>query len=235
MRPVWLAALACIALLLAAPGARAAFVVPPIQGHVTDTAGVLSPGDRADLEQRLTQWMDRKGVEIGVFVVGSLEGETIEDVAYKTFNSWRIGRDKLDNGVLLVIAAKEHRIRIETGKGIGGELTDLQASDIIQSRIAPRLREGRFHDAIADGSDAIAAALGSTQTPAEQPAPTYVPYVVIAFFVLFVLLRLFLVGGRPFFFWGGGGGGGGFRGGGGGGGYSGGGGRSGGGGASGGW
>jgi len=234
MRPFWLAALSCLALLLAAPGARAAFVVPPIQGHVTDTAGILSSDERADLEQRLTRWMDQDGVEIGVFVAGSLEGETIEDVAYKTFNSWRIGREKLDNGVLLVIAPKEHRARIETGKGIGGELTDLQASDIIQTRIAPRLREGHYHDAIADGTDAIAVALGSTQAPAAQKMPTYAPFAFIGILVLFVLLRFLFFRGRPFFFWGGPGGGFG-GGGGGGGGFSGGGGRSGGGGASGSW
>jgi uncharacterized protein len=242
MRPVWLTALACFALLLGASSARAAFVVPPIQGHVTDTAGVLSPDEHADLEQRLAQWMVEKGVEIGVFVVGSMEGETIEDVAYKTFNAWRIGRERLDNGVLLVIAPKEHGIRIETGKGIGGELTDLQASDIIQNRIAPQLRAGRYHDAIRDGTDGIAAALGSTQTPtgpAAQGVPSYGVFLMIAVFVLLALLRLFFFRGRSFLFWGGPGGGfgggGGGGGGEGGGGYSGGGGRSGGGGASGGW
>lgn len=234
MRPGWLAALACLALLLGAPGARAAFAVPAIEGHVTDAAHVLSFAERADLEQRLTRSMDQRGVEIAVFVAGSLGGETIEDVAYETFNSWRVGRDKLDNGVLLVIAPQERRVRIETGKGIGGQLTDLQASDIIDNRIAPRLREGRYHDAIADGCDAIAEILASSQSPA-QKMPKYAPFAFIALLILFVLVRLVFFRGRRVFFWGGPGGGGFGSGGGGGGGYSGGGGRSGGGGASGGW
>jgi uncharacterized protein len=237
MRPLWVATLVCVALLFGASRARAAFVVPPIQGHVTDTAGVLSADEHAELEQRLTGLMNQKGVEIGVLIVGAMEGETVEDVAYKTFNAWRIGRDKLDNGVLLVIAPNEHAIRIETGKGIGGELTDLQASDIIENRVAPQLRRGHYRDAVADGTDAIASALGSTQTPASptaQPAPHYVTFGTIALFVLIALVRLVFFRGRGIFFWGGGGGGMG-GGAGGGGGYAGGGGRSGGGGASGGW
>lgn len=234
MRAAWLAALACLALLLGAARAQAAFSVPPIQGHLTDNAGLLGADDHAEVEQRLTRLMDTSGVEIAVFVVGSLEGETIEDVAYKTFNTWRIGRDKLDNGVLLVIAPRERSLRIETGKGVGGQLTDLQASDIIEHRIAPRLRENLYREAIDDGVDAIAGALaGGPTTPVTQAPPGYVIALGLLLLLVFVLLR-FWVGG-PLFWFGGGGRGGGSRGGGGGGGYSGGGGRSGGGGASGRW
>jgi uncharacterized protein len=237
MRALWLGLIA-LAVLLASPAtARGAFVVPPIEGHVTDPAGVLTPEERADLEQRLAAHMARSGAEIAVFLVGSLQGETIEDVAYRTFNTWRIGREKLDNGVLLVIAPKERRLRIETGKGIGGQLTDLQASDIIEQRIVPELRAGRTHDAVAAGVDAIAAALASPSRPPETIPPTFLMGALVLLLILaFVLRRFFFL--VPWFWWGGrggGGGGGGFFGGGGGGGYSGGGGRSGGGGASGGW
>jgi uncharacterized protein len=241
-RAVWFASLALVAQLLIAASARATFVVPAIQGHVTDGAGVLSAQERADIEQRLTRYMGASGAEIAVFVPASLAGETVEDVAYKTFNAWGIGREKLDNGVLLVIAPAEHRVRIETGKGIGGQLTDLQASDIIEHKIAPRLREGRYHDAIVDGVDAIALALGakSTREPSMPSPPVFAPMLVVLLLIGFLLLRVFF--GGPFVFWRGrggragrgGGAGGGFSGGGGGG-YSGGGGRSGGGGASGGW
>ena len=242
MRSLWLAAIAGLAILLAAAGAGAsAFVVPPIQGHVTDTAGVLSPEDRAALEQRLTRTMDQSGKEIAVFVVGSLQGETIEDVAYQTFNAWRVGRDKLDNGVLLVIAPQERRVRIETGKGVGGQLTDLQASDIIEHRIAPKLREGSYRAAIDAGLDGITEALDAIggRPPHRDPPMTFLTIGGILVFIVIVLFRLRF--GSGMFFWGGGvrgGGGGGLGGGGwggGGGGYSGGGGRSGGGGASGGW
>jgi uncharacterized protein len=240
MRSLWLAAIAGLAILFSSTGAGAStFVVPPIQGHVTDTAGVLSPEDRAALEQRLTRTMDESGREIAVFVVGSLQGETIEDVAYQTFNAWRIGRDKLDNGVLLVIAPQERRIRIETGKGVGGQLTDLQASDIIEHRIAPKLREGSYRAAIDAGIDGIAEALDAIPGRSQHldPPMTFLTIGAVLVFIVIVLIRLRF--GSGIFFWGGGGRGGGLGGGGwgggGGGGYSGGGGRSGGGGASGGW
>ncbi len=239
MRAAWFALVACLALVLGARSSLAAFAVPPIQGHVTDTAGVLKPEDRIELEQKLADDMARSGAEIAVFVVGSLDGQSIEDVAYTTFNTWRVGRASLDNGVLLVIAPRERRIRIETGKGVGGVLTDLQASDIIEHRIAPRLREGRYRDAIADGTDAIAESLGAQPTPditADAPL-VFLGIAVFAVAIVVVLLRRGF--GAPLLWWwlavtgrrrGMGG-----RGAGGGGGYSWGGGRSGGGGASGGW
>jgi uncharacterized protein len=237
MRAAWVALVTCLALLLGASSALAGLVVPPIQGHITDSAGVLKPEERAELEQRLAEHMARSGAEIAVFVAASLEGQSIEDVAYTTFNTWRVGRASLDNGVLLVIAPRERRVRIETGKGVGGQLTDLQASDIIEHRIVPRLRDGRYRDAIADGTDAIAEALGSQPTsgPSVYAPPAYVSILVVIGVIVIVLLRLYL--GGPFFWWTGGGGRGRgtWKGGGGGGGYSGGGGRSGGGGASGGW
>ncbi len=250
MRAAWLLAFAF--LLLGVSAARAARAVPPIEGHVTDTARVLAPSERADLEQQLERDMERSGAEIAVFVVDSLEGETIEDVAYRTFNAWKIGRDKLDDGVLLVIAPRERQVRIETGKGIGGRLTDLQASDIIERRIVPALRVGRYHDAIADGTDAIAAAIGGAGAPMPLVRWDLASATALAMLLIFFVGGVFFRGRLAAWFcwWGGGGwpGGGGFfggdsrRGGGsffgggrGGGGYSGGGGRSGGGGASGRW
>lgn len=241
MRATWLVLVACVALGTLASAARAAFAVPPLEGHVTDAAHVLSPEERADLEQRLTRAMNDSGVEIAVLIAQSLEGETIEDVAYKTFNTWGIGRERLDNGVLLVIALNEHRIRIETGKGIGGRLTDLQASDVIEHRIAPLLRAGRLRDGVADGTDAIVAALASDRVrsaPSETVPTAYVALGIIALFLALAFLRV-RFGGSPVWLWLllwlGRGGGGGHGGRGGRGGYSGGGGRSGGGGASGSW
>jgi uncharacterized protein len=236
MRSLWLCAVVALAILFIGVGARAAFVVPPIQGHVTDTANVLSHEDRAALEQRLKQSMDESGKEIGVFVVGSLQGESVEDVAYETFNQWRIGRERLDNGVLLVIAPTERRIRIETGKGVGGQLTDLQASDIIEHRIAPRLREGNYRAAIEGGIDGITAALDAVRSQPLRPEPPMTFVTIGAILVLIVIVLFRLRFGSGIFFWGGRGGrGGGGWGGGGGSGYSGGGGQSGGGGASGSW
>jgi uncharacterized protein len=175
------------------PRTNAAFKPPPIQGHITDTAGVLSPSDRAFLEDRLESYRQRTGNEIAVLVVGSLEGENIDDVAYTTFNTWHLGQRGRDNGVLLVIAPRERRVRIETGKGVGGDLPDLRANDIIRRDIAPLLRQNRFRDAIVAGTDAIANSLAAGPRPARPPAEggRGSNACVALFFLAIVLLMLF--------------------------------------------
>lgn len=180
----WLAAaLAALALLLAAGPAFAAFTPPALEGHVVDTAGKLTREEALALDRKLDAVRRRTGFEIVAFVVGSLEGEPIEDVAFKTFNAWQIGQGKVDNGVLLVIAPAERRVRIETGKGVGGALTDLQSNDIIRERIAPLLQKDRFRDAVDQGTDAITQALvagspGSPGSPGAKPPPPRGPDLV---------------------------------------------------------
>jgi hypothetical protein len=92
--------------------AASAFVPPPIQGHITDTAGKLAPAERRRLDAKLEAVRVATGNEIAVFVVPSLGGETMEDVAFTTFNAWKIGQKGADNGVLLVIAPTGRKIRI---------------------------------------------------------------------------------------------------------------------------
>jgi uncharacterized protein len=231
-----------------------AFTPPPIDGHVTDTAGKLTAPQRQALNAKLDDVRQRAGYEIAVLLAGSLEGETIDDVAYATFNAWKLGQKGKDNGVLLVIAPSERRVRIETGKGVGGDLTDLQSNDIIRTNVAPHLQQNRFFEAVDEGTNAIVSTLTHGEinpgpSKARRPPPPAhrsrgVGNVgVIVFVVLLVVVNLFLRrrGGGWFFFWpggggggwgGGGGDGGGWGGGGGGGGFTGGGGESGGGGSS---
>jgi uncharacterized protein len=244
---------ATLALLAFAVGGAFAFTPPPIDGHVTDTAGRLSPTDRAFLNARLAQLNEKTGHEIAVLVVGSLGGETIDDVAYTTFNTWKVGKAGRDNGVLLVIAPAERRVRIETGKGVGGALTDLQSNEIIRQHIAPKLRQNDFRGAIADGTDAIAAALVSDPSLVKAPQRAKgrgdAAGLVLSFVFLVVFFGVVATairrakkpgrrddddagGGGGIFFFGGGGDGGDSFGGGDGGDYSGGGGESGGGGSS---
>ncbi|WP_394848527.1 TPM domain-containing protein [Pendulispora brunnea] len=146
-----------------------AFTPPKIAGHVTDAAGKLSDGDRRALNEKLAAYRAKTKNEIAVFIVRSLEGETIDDVAYATFNAWKIGVAGKDNGVLLVIAPNERRVRIETGKGIGDKVTDLQANDIIRSRIGPRLKQEQFREAIDDGTSALMALLDGKSAPSAAP------------------------------------------------------------------
>jgi uncharacterized protein len=257
MRPVSAsrAAAGALALLLCAGVAQADFTPPPIQGHITDTAGVLDAQRRGALEQRLEQLRTQSGYEVAVFFTQSLEGETVQDAAYTTFNTWKLGQKGADNGVLLLVAPNERAVWMETGKGVGGELTDVQAHDIIKQYIAPRLKAGEYDAAAEDGSNAIAQTLTGQPLPGAAALPRQTPMrrepqgsggvggfgcLMVAFFIFFIFSmrgggrgrgrrRGIILGG-----WGWGGGGGWGRGGGrggGGGGFSGGGGSSGGGGA----
>ncbi len=242
------AALALLAALIALALPAFAFTPPPLRGHVVDTAGVLSPDEIAALDAKLDGVARRTGYQIVAFVPRSLEGESIDDVAYETFNTWHLGQKGKDNGVLLVIAPHERRTRIETGAGVEGPLTDLQSDDILLHDVVPALKQNRVYDAIDQGTTAIARTLvgepgtvprtgrPNAPTAREQPSIKEVGVAIGGLALLLVLsiffprlrsLLWFLIG---LFIGGGRGGGGGF--GGGGGGSAGGGGRSGGGGAS---
>ncbi len=132
-----------------------AYVAPPLVGAVNDTAHLLSKDERDALEERLAAHRKAHGHEVVVFTLPTLGGESIEDVAYAAFNTWKVGRKGKDDGVLLVIATGERRTRIETGKGMGGEITDLQSKRILAERVGPRMKEGKPARAIADGVDSI--------------------------------------------------------------------------------
>jgi uncharacterized protein len=248
---------ATVIALVIAPSARASVdrALPQLQGHLVDEAHALGDADAQKVETELASLHRRTGHAIVVYVVQSLEGETIEDLAYHAFNTWGVGDKTKDNGVLLLIALDDRRVRIETGKGVGGDLTDLQSARIIREQIAPALKAGHVDDAIIRGARAIADTFPRAQIPPE-PAPSagwtsWLAGIVLAGVILVLamsptarriafgmLVGSWLGGGRRGGWGGGGFGGGGFGGGfggggGGGGGYSGGGGQSGGGGASG--
>jgi uncharacterized protein len=233
--------LAWLALFAIAPREAFAdkFVPPALQGYVVDGTGTLTQSQIADLNHRLDTFRKEKGYVVVAFVVPSLDGRPIEDVAYDTFNTWQVGDKDKDNGALLVIAPNERRIRIETGKGVGGELTDLESVEILRNQVTPPLRDGDLYRAIDQGTQAMATALaGDLPTRPEPAAPdegSRSPFGSFGMILLVGLLILLSIIFPPFrlvlfallsgFRGGGGGGGGGFS-------SGGGGGRSGGGGAS---
>lgn len=162
LRLAVLALLACLAL------GAGGFAPPPIDGHVTDPAHRLTMVE-SELESRLDTFDRLEGDEIAVLVVSSLDGATIEDAAYATFNAWKLGKKGADNGILLMIAPSERKIRIETGRGVGDRLPDAIASRIIREQIAPRMRVDDVGGAVARGLDGIEAALRGMPLP--PPAP----------------------------------------------------------------
>ena len=204
-RLAFLLAVAVVYVALPAWGFR----VPPIAGHVNDLAGALTEDQRYGLERQMREVDRSNGTEIAVLILSSLGGESIEDVAYETFNTWKLGKRGADNGVLLVIATGDRRIRIETGKGVEGNLTDLETQDIITKRIAPELRRGHVHEGVRAGVVAIAAALGAdADAPDDDPPAAHrLPSLPFPLLVFIGFLVLFIV--SLFNNWRGGGGGGG--------------------------
>lgn len=218
--------------------------VPQANGYVNDRASVLSASMKQKLEQFLGNFERSDSTQIVVLTIPSLKDETVDGYAVKVFETWKIGQKGKDNGVLLLVAKQEHKLRIEVGYGLEGRLTDLLSGRIIDNEITPRLKQGDFDGGIAAGVVAIAKAVrgeyqGTGQTHQKKHRSSPFGLLFLLFFLGPLLSRLTgrrrgyrrsgIFFGGPFI------GGGGFGGGFGGGGFSGGGGGSGGGGASGGW
>ena len=229
-------------------------------GRVVDAANVLSPTTEAQLTRRLADFEASSTVQVVVATVPSLEGKDIEEVANELGRRWGIGAKDTSNGVLLLIAPSERRVRIEVGYGLEGDLTDAKTSRIIRNRIVPAFKRGDLDAGVRDGVEGILETLGGEPVAAEEGGRVATEqvrhYAPAAIFWIFFLIILFtnLGGGRRrrrglgrALFWasvlgglphdrsGGFRGGGGFGSGGGGGGFRGGGGSFGGGGASGSW
>lgn len=126
------------------PGrAAAAVTVPAAKDWVTDLAGQLTPSQRADLSARLEAFeKGTGGKQIFLLIVPSLDGEAIEDLAIRAAKQWKPGQEGKDTGVLLVSALAERRFRVEVGKGLEGDLTDLEANQIISKKVAAHTKPG---------------------------------------------------------------------------------------------
>ncbi|WP_353155955.1 TPM domain-containing protein, partial [Herminiimonas fonticola] len=115
--------------------------VPPLKERVTDLAGMLNAGQRTTLENVLADYETRTGSQIAVLLINSTEPETIEQYSIRVADAWKLGRKGVDDGVILLIAknnsAASGRMRIETGRGVQGVLTDAQSKRVLQDVIAP--------------------------------------------------------------------------------------------------
>lgn len=151
-----------------------AYTPPALLGAVNDSASMLSQQERDLLEKYLREHQKVHGNQIVVFTVPGLGRETIEDIAYGAFNGWKLGQQGKDNGVLLVIAPVERKTRIETGKGVGDRITDLQSKQILSERVGPKLKGGKNYEGILAGVTSIASLLtGGPLVPVgEAPTPS---------------------------------------------------------------
>ena len=232
-------------LLLWASALQAAPDFPTLSGRVVDEASLMSRKQAHQLTQQLAAFEKRSGIQLVVVSIDTLAGDTIEEYGYQLGRHWGIGQKGKDNGVLLLIAQDERKVRIEVGYGLEGALPDAIAANIIQTRILPAFKRGDMVAGVVAGSQAIMQALAGEYKPVDNASKDKLggPWLFILMVIVMIVLHNLRGGGgggrggrrRAAYLAGGfgaGRSGGGF---GGGGGFSGGGGSFGGGGASGGW
>jgi uncharacterized protein len=159
-----------LALLLCWAGSALALVaVPPLSGRVVDQTGTLSAGDVASLTQTLKDLETRKGSQIAVLIVPTTDGEAIEQFALRVAEAWKIGRKKVDDSALLVIAKNDRRLRIEVGYGLEGALTDATTKRIIDEDITPKFKTGDFAGGVSAGVDRMVRIVNGEKLPEPEP------------------------------------------------------------------
>lgn len=169
MRLVFLAA---AWLFLAAAPAAAAPSFPPLTGRVVDDAGILSDGTKAQLTSMLEQQEQQTGVQVVVATLKSLQGYDIDDYGYQLGRYWKIGQKGKDNGVVIEIAPNEHKVRIDVGYGLEGQLTDAQSKLIETEIMLPWFRRGDYDQGVLAGTEAVLKAIGGATIDPNAYAPS---------------------------------------------------------------
>src|SRR4051794_26046282 len=165
MRGAWHVVAA--ALLLTLVGALA-LTFPPLTGRIVDQANIISADARSVLEPKLADLEAKSGIQLVVATINSLEGQEIEPYANELFRTWKLGEKTKNNGVLLLVAPKERRVRIEVGYGLEGTLTDALAKVIVANAITPRFKTGDFGGGISRGVDDIITVLTTDASEWQQ-------------------------------------------------------------------
>ena len=183
--------------------------LPTLTAPVNDFAHVIDADSARELDARIRALFDATGDSVVVATVPTIEGyASIEEYAVKLFEKAKIGQKGKDNGLLIVVAVKEHKVRIEVGYGLEGFVTDGFAGDTIRQSMLPAFRQGQYGAGLLSGATAlihhIADQRGATLTgvPAPPPAPAqrhvdFSPILPIAIFVIILILRIRRGGGGP--------------------------------------
>ena len=192
----WARALAGAAALVLALAAHAQdpIAVPKLAARVTDQTGTLSAAQRDALEAKLRAFEEAKGSQVAVLLVPTVGSETIEEFAGRVADSWQLGRKGVDDGVLFVVAMQERRMRIHTGRGVQGTLTDALSKRIVAEIVAPHFRANDFPGGIQAGVDAILKAIEGEGLPAPaerrpgaqrgDAASSYANFLFLGFFLV---------------------------------------------------
>jgi uncharacterized protein len=195
-----LAALLLTALPVGAALAQSLQPVPPLQARVTDTTGTLTAGQQAELEAKLQAFEQRKGSQIALLVVATTQPEDIAQYSIRVVDAWKLGREKSDDGALLLVALQDRALRIEVGRGLEGALPDITANRILDETIKPLFRQGDIYAGVSAGLGRIMQVVdGEPLPPPDRSwrAPgdrvfNMVPFLFIGVLVLGGVLRAVL-------------------------------------------
>lgn len=171
--------------------------VPPLTARINDQAALLTTEQKASLEQKLQTFEARKGSQLAVLIVLTTAPETIEQYALRVVEQWKLGRKKVDDGALLLIAKTDRALRIEVGYGLEGALNDATSKRIISEIITPHFKQGDFYGGIAAGVDKIVRVIDGEPLPESRRTPRagiadiqqYVPVIFILALVVGGVLR----------------------------------------------
>jgi uncharacterized protein len=168
--------------------------VPPLTAPVTDLTGTLTPDQVSALDAKLREFERTKGSQVAVLIVPTTRPEEIEQFSIRVVEQWKLGRGKVDDGALLLVALNDKRLRIEVGYGLEGALPDATANRIIQQDITPAFKRGDFYGGITVGVDRIMRVIEGEPLPEPEISPPAAE--VPGLFHLLPLLFIFaLVGG----------------------------------------
>lgn len=173
---------------------QAQIAVPTLSGRVTDETATLSVEQKAALEQTLQTFEARKGTQIAVLMVPTTAPESIEQYALRVAEQWKLGRKKVDDGAVLVVAKADRALRIEVGYGLEGALNDATSERIISEIIAPRFKQGDFYGGLTAGVDQIIRVANGEPLPAPADRPVQGTVGIVQYLPVIFILAL-IVGG----------------------------------------
>ena len=193
--------LALLTALLDAPAFAAAPSFPPLTGRIVDQANILSAGDKAEIEGMLKALDAKATDQLVVVTVRSLEGYPIEDYGYQLGRFWKIGQAGTNNGVLLIVAPNDKKVRIEVGRGLEPIMTDTMSKIIIDNAILPAFRRGDFSGGIKAGvRDMRDVLLGDAEAVKERAKSIRkrssggdIDYVALAFILFWVAATIYSI------------------------------------------
>lgn len=140
--------------------------LPALESQVTDYTSTLTSSEISSLENYLSKFEKEKGSQVAVLVISTTEPEEIEAYGIRLAEKWKIGRKNVGDGVILIVAKDDRKLRIEVGYGLEGAIPDIYAKRIIENIILPTFRQGNFYEGIKHGVNAIVSLINKEELPA---------------------------------------------------------------------